>query len=345
MNDTIQAVNAQEKGDLKSLLAEFHSIDKKLIWGDFLLNLLLSWPLFIYTCFRPNIYTFIVSIFFLYRGTMLIHEVVHISKRVPGYRLAYNLFFGWFTSYPAYIFDGHLYHHGKATYATKRDPEYKFIPEYNRRTLIGPVISAFILPIFQIIRFGVMPLILPLMPERYQIFVYERMSTLVFDVNFKRKIKHKKEELKTMRFNDFMCSIYKILTIILILTNILPVRFIIYFYIGFVFCSILNMYRALFNHLYTNESLKPLNKDEHILDTTTVESGFLTMIIFVNGLNYHALHHLFPEIPYYRLGAAHRLLMKELPEDHIYRKSVYPSFYSLLKYCMKERNNNVLFAS
>lgn len=336
---------AQVGRDLKSLLAQFHTIDKKIIWADFLLNLLLSWPLFIYTCFKPNIYTYIISIFFLYRGTMLIHEVVHVSKRVPGYRLAYNLFFGWFTNYPAYIFDGHLYHHGKATYATKRDPEYKFITAYNRKTLIGPIISAFILPIFQLIRFGVMPLFLPFMPEKYQLYVYERMSTLVFDVNFKRKIKNKKAELRTMQFNDLMCSLYKIVTIALIMTGILPVRFIIYFYIGFALGSILNMYRALFNHLYTNESLKPLNKDDHILDTTTVEGGLLTKIIFVNGLNYHALHHLFPEIPYYRLEEAHTLLMKELPQDHVYRKSVYPSFYSLFKYCIKERNNNVLFAN
>ncbi len=345
MNDMTQALRVKDKDDLKSLLAPFHSIDKRMIWGDFLLNLILSWPLFIYTCFRPNLLTFFISVFFLYRGTMLIHEVVHVSKKVPGYRLAYNLFFGWFTSYPVYIFDGHLYHHGKATYATKRDPEYKFIPEYNNKTLIGPIISAFLLPIFQIIRFGVMPLFLPFMPEKYQIYVYERMSTLVFDVNFKRKIKNKEIELKVMKFNDLMCALYKIATIALIMTGILPLRFIIYFYIGFALGSILNMYRALFNHLYTNESLKPLNKDQHILDKTTVESGFLTSIIFVNGLNYHALHHLFPEIPYYRLGAAHRLLMKELPADHIYRKSVYPSFFSLLKYCMKERKNNVLLAS
>ncbi|MCF8060843.1 MAG: fatty acid desaturase, partial [Bacteriovoracaceae bacterium] len=219
------------------------------------------------------------------------------------------------------------------------------IPEYNRKTLLTPVISAFILPLFQIFRFGVLPLVLPLMPEKYQLYVYERMSTLVFDVNFKRKIKNKKEELKIMKFNDLMCSIYKVLTVILIMANVLPLRFITYFYLGFVFCSILNMYRALFNHLYTNESLAPLKRDEHILDTTTVESGLLTIIIFVNGLNYHTLHHLFPEIPYYRLGSAHRLLMKELPVDHLYRKSVYSSLFSLLKFCQKERKNNVLFAS
>lgn len=345
MKEESHIENRREADDLKGLLAEFHDIDSRVVWGDFLLNVLLSWPLFIYTCFNPNLITFVISIFFLYRGSMLIHEVVHISKKVTGYRFAYNFFFGWFTSYPAYIFDGHLFHHGKATYATKRDPEYKYIPQYNMKTLVSPIISAFILPLFQLIRFGLLPFVLPFLPEKYQVKVYQKMSTLVFDVNYKRPIRNKTDELRMMIGNDLMCALYKVATILLVVFEILPLRFITYFYIGFVFCSILNMYRALFNHLYTNESLAPLSKEEHILDTTTVEGGLLTKIIFVNGLNYHALHHLFPEIPYYHLGRAHKKLMQELPSGHLYKKSVYPSFFSLLKYCVKERDENVLVNS
>jgi fatty acid desaturase len=40
------------------------------------------------------------------------------------------------------------------------------------------------------------------------------------------------------------------------------------------------------------------------------------------GQRYHALHHVFPSIPYHWLGVAHRRLMRQLPADNPYRKTV-----------------------
>ena len=46
---------------------------------------------------------------------------------------------------------------------------------------------------------------------------------------------------------------------------------------------------------------------------------WLTVLLFPVGLRYHALHHLFPALPYHRLGTAHRRLMQNLPADSPYR--------------------------
>ena len=40
------------------------------------------------------------------------------------------------------------------------------------------------------------------------------------------------------------------------------------------------------------------------------------------GLRFHALHHLFPSMPYHNLGKAHRRLMAKLPADSPYRQTV-----------------------
>ncbi|HWL73233.1 MAG TPA: fatty acid desaturase, partial [Burkholderiaceae bacterium] len=46
---------------------------------------------------------------------------------------------------------------------------------------------------------------------------------------------------------------------------------------------------------------------------------------------YHALHHLFPSLPYHNLARAHRRLMAELPADNLYRQTVYPSYWSVIR--------------
>lgn len=52
----------------------------------------------------------------------------------------------------------------------------------------------------------------------------------------------------------------------------------------------------------------------------------VTELLFPIGLRYHPLHRLFPTLPYYYIGKAHRRLMAALPADSRYRQTVYPSF-------------------
>ena len=53
---------------------------------------------------------------------------------------------------------------------------------------------------------------------------------------------------------------------------------------------------------------------------------WLTVLLFPVGLRYHALHHLFPALPYHRMGTAHRRLMQNLPPDSPYRAVNHTSF-------------------
>jgi hypothetical protein len=55
-----------------------------------------------------------------------------------------------------------------------------------------------------------------------------------------------------------------------------------------------------------------------------------TELFFPLGLRYHALHHLFPALPYHNLGIAHRRLLRELSENSAYRATVYSSFWDVV---------------
>jgi fatty acid desaturase len=48
------------------------------------------------------------------------------------------------------------------------------------------------------------------------------------------------------------------------------------------------------------------------------------------GLRYHALHHLFPSLPYHNLGKAHRRLSALLPQDAPYHATGRRSFLAAL---------------
>jgi fatty acid desaturase len=93
----------------------------------------------------------------------------------------------------------------------------------------------------------------------------------------------------------------------------------------------LNYVRNLVAHHYRNTG-NQMTHIEQLEDSVNIEgSWFWTELFFPLGLRYHALHHLFPSIPYYNLGRAHRRLMAHLPADSPYRDTVYPSYWSVVR--------------
>jgi fatty acid desaturase len=48
------------------------------------------------------------------------------------------------------------------------------------------------------------------------------------------------------------------------------------------------------------------------------------------GMRFHALHHLFPTLPYHNMAAAHRRLAAVLPADHPYRQTESPSLLAAI---------------
>lgn len=93
----------------------------------------------------------------------------------------------------------------------------------------------------------------------------------------------------------------------------------------------LNYVRNVAAHRYRNEG-EPMSYTEQLLDSVNITGHPIwTELLFPVGLRYHALHHIFPTVPYHNLGEAHRRLMTELPADSPYRQTVHPSFISVVR--------------
>ena len=62
--------------------------------------------------------------------------------------------------------------------------------------------------------------------------------------------------------------------------------------------------------------------EEQLLDSVNYpERPWITELWGPVGTRYHALHHLFPRLPYHNLGEAHRRLTEGLPADSPYHQT------------------------
>lgn len=291
-------------------------------WGGFLISIYFNGII--------ALLAYVIGLIFIYKGTLMIHEVAHFQKKVKGLRLTYNLLFGFFNKYPAYLYDTHPFHHGKQTFSTYKDPEYQYVRPDTFLTIIGPIFVSLFLPIFQILRFVILPPLLLIAPYSLKKKVYTHFSTLVFDVKYKR-IPKNKTDINQMLRNDLATSFSNWIFIYLIYLGQIPSKALALWYGMIVFASMLNMYRAKYNHVYNNKERTALSWEAHLLDCLTIDKGIITEIISPVGLRYHALHHVMQEIPFYNLKRAHEYLLLKLPADHIYRQTVVANFWMAIK--------------
>jgi len=84
---------------------------------------------------------------------------------------------------------------------------------------------------------------------------------------------------------------------------------------------LMNNIRTLGAHRWIGEGGE-LSFEEQLLDSVNYpHRPWITELWGPIGTRYHALHHLFPSMPYHNLGIAHRRLMAGLPKDSIYRQT------------------------
>ncbi|NOY30816.1 MAG: hypothetical protein GXP28_11805 [Planctomycetes bacterium] len=86
------------------------------------------------------------------------------------------------------------------------------------------------------------------------------------------------------------------------------------------FIIVLNHLRTLGAHRWVSNG-EEMTFVEQLLDSVDYpKHSFVTGMWAPVGLRFHALHHIFPTMPYHALATAHRRLMRDLPEDSPYRR-------------------------
>lgn len=316
----------------RRLVADYFEPDPRVYWLDFTASAVVGWSALWLAVVYPAwlaVPCYLIAVFALYRAVIFTHELVHVKEgRLPGFRIAWDAACGVPLLAPSFLYDGvHQEHHFRHHYGTPEDGEYLPFGHPPRWQIPVYLASHVVIPALAILRFGVIGPVSRAWPT-LRGYVLRRMSSLSIDPRYNRTLPDSIPA--AWRIQEAACAAFVWAAAVALWLGWLPWRALWSWYGVVVLILVLNGVRTLAAHRYANES-GTLTRDEQLLDSVNIAGGSpLTPLLAPVGLRYHALHHLFPTMPYHHLGKAHRRLMAELPAEAPYRATVEPDFASAL---------------
>ncbi|MDX2072965.1 MAG: fatty acid desaturase [Alphaproteobacteria bacterium] len=340
LNDT-----ASEKLDLAKLLPEMQPYlqpNKIFYFIDFLITFLIGNVCLVLAAMEETgsliqFVLIIIASLALFRMTIFMHEIYHLNKKLGWTGMMYNLFHGFLHKVPLYNYNTHLYHHLPRTYGTMEDAEYDNLGHRGPFYILvfSPFVVSLFLPLFLIIRWGIIPFLLPFIGSNGRTFVFRYMSTLALNLKYVRPLPTDAEK-KEWYLQDAGCAVYTLATAVLLYTGVLPITLMGVWCAAIYLTSVINYYRVIMSHRYISNFTQTSHKQQ-IIDSTTLPPTLFNTLFFPVGLRYHALHHMFPQIPYHNMEAAHRHLLTILPKNHPYHATILKNYCSGLRSLLNHR--------
>lgn len=278
---------------------------------------------------------FAVAVFAIFRASSFVHEIVHLrSRKLRSFQVAWDLLCGIPLLFPSFAYAHHLDHHRCDSYGTDHDGEYLPFGVDPPRLIGYFLLLTMVWPFLVVLRFLFLTPLSFLYPP-FRPWLLERFSSFGI-VNFKHRLEvTQNTPLGYWAFLDIACSIRVWIPIVLVGVGVFEwTRVALMFLIAASVLS-LNFIRALCLHHYLSDEGQ-VSYVGQLQDSITLPDNPLVTELFVPlGLRFHALHHLFPHLPYHALGRAHRRLMRELPAGSDYHQTVRSGigavFYQLWK--------------
>jgi fatty acid desaturase len=254
------------------------------------------------------------------RAAMFIHELVHLPTHgFRAFRAFWNALCGIPFLIPSFLYYPHVEHHRRKHYGTDHDGEYLDLSHRHPAHIVLFVVAAFVVPIAAFVRFAVMGPISWVFPAFRQ-WVERRASSMVVDIFYLRGDYGPRAQ-RVMRVQEVACFLWCICLLLRapLASGQWVDGFLLQGYLLSVTLVMINNVRTLGAHRWMGDG-RELSFEEQLLDSVNYPyRPWLTELWGPVGTRYHALHHLFPSIPYHNLGIAHKRLMAGLPEDSLYR--------------------------
>ena len=324
------------RGVMQQSPVDYFRVQPAKYWLDFLMSMALAYSFASAYLMLPlgsllQLAAYPFAVFWLYRLGSLIHEVCHLAHHeMRFFKVTWNLLVGVVTLAPSPFFTRHHRdHHSARMYGTPQDPEYIVnvfrpgsVPSLLAYTLL---ILAF--PLIVFLRFLLAPL--SFIRPRLRHWVLKNASSLTMNFRYQRKFN--RFDRRVVTAVELLCSMRAAGMLLVVLIGAAPWTRWPLFYSLALGVLVLNQLRLLADHHFDTDG-RPFELDDHIRDSCNFTGrDFLTWLLFPFAIRYHALHHLFPTLPYHNLQAAHAHLLAHLPDDSPYRKLDQPSWWHVAK--------------
>ena len=272
-----------------------------------------------------------LTVLAFYRTVLFTHELVHLkSPAFVPFRIVWNVLCGIPLMIPSYMYYTHVEHHARKHYGTRADGEYLPLSTTSIWHIVWYMVQPLFIPFLGFIRFSIMAPLGWLIPP-FRRWLHVHASAMIMDPAYLRPMPTA-AELKVWYLQEAACFVYMTTVAIGYATGRLPAGQLWHVYFIALGIITINQLRTLGAHRFLYPGDRELTFVEQLLDSVNYpERPWLTGLWAPVGLRYHALHHLFPALPYHALDEAHWRLMAQLPADSPYRQTNSPSLIVALK--------------
>ena len=315
---------------------DFFAVSPVRYWVDFLISLVAAYTATGVYLAAPSgswrqLIAFPLAAFWLYRLGSLIHEVCHLGEHeMPVFKAAWNMLAGVMMLTPSPFFTRHHRdHHSQRFYGTPEDPEYvaNVVTGGDPASLATYAAYVAVFPVLVFLRFLLAPLTW-LHPGLRQ-WTLRHASALTFNRLYERRLTP--ADRRAILAVEIPCFLRAALIPTLVLLGINDWTRIPQLYALAVATVMLNQMRQLADHHFEGDGSR-VDMESHILDSCNfTRNDPLTLLFFPFSIRFHALHHLFPSMPYHQLAAAHAHLAATLPADSPYLSLDRPGWWSVAR--------------
>jgi len=274
---------------------------------------------------------YFVAGFALFRAGSFIHEITHLHRgEMRTFTIGWNLLCGIPMLMPSFFYENHIDHHNSHRYGTERDGEYLPLGGGSRWLWLWFWVQVPLLPIYIYVRLLVITP-LSMFSPRLRTWALEHMSSFV--INFRHRLDiPANAPRRAWAWLEIACCLRAAAMLVAVVIGMnSPMRIVQLYFLALLTLG-LNYVRNMVAHHYRNVSGAEMTYLDQLEDSVNITGGpIFTELFFPLGLRFHALHHLFPALPYHNLGIAHRRLMAKLPPNTLYHQTVYPSFWAVMR--------------